>query len=131
MKPSIIFLLTIFSSSILIAAPAKSEMIPVAATKDDEHKYYLDTDSVTFDRNFVEGSVTDKKMNPSSNGVSTTTVRWKVNCSYRSRMFIEAAYHDSNGNFLGSNRKPSGWGAITPGSVGEDIYYSMCNQFRR
>ena len=131
MKPSIIFLLTIFGSFMLVVAPAKSEMIPVAATKDDEHKYYLDTDSVTFDRNFVEGSVTKKSRKPSSNEVSSATARWKVNCSYRSSMIIEAAFHDSNGNFLGSSRKSSGWGAITPGSVGEDIYYFMCNQFRR
>ena len=130
MKPSIIFLLAAFSLSILIIAPAKSEIILVVATKDNKHKLYLDTDSVTFDRNFVEASITTRNRNP-SDGVSSSTVRWKVNCSYRSKMFVEAAYHDLNGNFLWSNRKPSGWGAIIPGSIGENIYYSMCNRFRQ
>ena len=106
-------------------------MIPVTVSQNREDEYYLDTSLITFDRNFVEASVKVEYKNPSSNGVSSVATRWKANCSYRSTMIIAVSFYGLDGNFLGSSRKTSGWGAITPGSVGENIYYSMCNQFRR
>ena len=121
----------IFSSSILIATPTRSEILPVTTSQDGEDGYYIDTDSITFDRNFVEASVKSYYRTPTRRGASLSIVRWKANCSYRSTMYIESAHYDINGTFLWSNRKPSGWGAVTLGSVGESIYNSMCNQFRR
>ena len=123
--------MTMFSVPILMATPVKSEMIPVTASENGDRSYYVDKNSITFDRNFVEASIDIKYKTPSSDGVSSVTTRWKVNCSYRSRMTIGSAYYDLKGNFLGSNRKPSGWSAVTLGAVDEGIYYFMCDQFRR
>lgn len=122
MKASIISLLTILSASLLIATPAKSETLLVGSTEDSEEKYYLDTNSIAFDRNFVQASVKVKHKNPIRNGVSTSVSRWKVNCSYRSMMIIEGTSYDSNGRFLGSSRKPTGWSEVALGSVGEYVY---------
>ena len=131
MKASIISLLTIFSLSTLIATPAKSEMIRVANSRNNELKYYVDTDSITFDRNFVEALVTSKSKTPSIYGLSSVIARWKVNCSYRSLMYIDSTYYDVDGNLISANRKPSGWGAITPGSLGGGVYNFMCNRPKR
>ena len=130
MKSSIVSLLTIFGLSMLIATPAKSEIIPIASSKDGEDEYFIDTDSVNLDRNFIEASIKSEYKTPLRNGTSSVTTRWRANCSYRSYMYIESAYYDLNGNFLGSNRQPSGWRAVRPGAVDEGIYSSICN-FRR
>ena len=130
MKASMISFLTIFGLSMLAATPAKSEMILVSGSKNRTVKSYVDTNSITFDRHFVEALVKFKYTIPSKGGTSLAMTRLKVNCSYRSYILSESKFYDLNGIFLLSNRKPSGWIAIKPNSASEDVYNFMCNQFR-
>ena len=130
MKASIVSLLMIFGLSILIATPAKSELIPVASSKDGEQEYFIDTDTFNLDRSFITASIRIKYKTPLRTGASSATVRWGAKCSDRSYMFIESAHYDLNGILLGSNRKSSEWRVVRPGTVDEVIYNSMCN-FRR
>ena len=121
----------IFSLSTLIATPAKSEMIRVAATKNYDLIYYVNIDSITFDGNFVEASVNTKHKNPSIYRVSSVTERWKANCSYGSTMYIEAAYYDVGGKLISADRRPSGWRVLPLGSVDRGVHNFMCNRPRR
>ena len=130
MKASTVSFFMIFGLSILIATPAKSEIIPVVATENDDEKLYIDTDSITFNRNFVEALVKIKYKTPSKTKTSSLAVRWKVNCSSRSYMYVGFNSYDLNGNFLWGDRKPSEWKAIKPGAVNESVSNFMCN-FRR
>ena len=131
MKASIIFLLTIFSLSALISTPAKGELTPVKTTENNDEKLYIDTDSITSNKNFVEASVKVKFKTPLKSGTSSSAIKWKVNCSSRSYMHNGFNSYDLNGSFLWGDREPTGWSLVQPGAVNEDVYNLMCNQSRR
>jgi hypothetical protein len=120
-----ISVLTIFGLLLVFTAPARSEMVYIGTPSSGEFSTFIDTNSITSNGRFVEASVTMKNNVP-INRVSSSTGRTRVNCSYRSRNTIEYAEYDSKGKLLFSTRKPFGWQAIIPGSVGEAEYNFLC-----
>lgn len=130
MKTPIILLLTIFSSSILIPTPAKSEVIAIKAIKDSKDIYYLDTSSINLDRSFTAASVSTKH-DDLFYGALLVQTRLGVICSNKTMMVMTRDYYDLNGKSLGSDHKHSEWGAIKPGSMKEGIYNFLCSKYKR
>ncbi len=120
-----ISILTLFGLSLIFTAPARSEMVHVSSAESGEFSSFIDTNSITSNGRFVEASVTTQ-YEIQTNGVSSSTARTRVNCSYRSANIIEHAAYDSRGKLLFSTRKPSGWRSVIPGSVGESEYNFLC-----
>jgi hypothetical protein len=130
MKASIISLITILSSSILIATPAKSEILTIATTNDGKDVYFIDTRTINLDRLTTTASVNARYKSPSYGSLSITT-RWVVNCSDKSMGVIGDARYSLNGKFLGSDLNQSEWASVKPNSVKKAIYNFLCNEYKR
>ena len=134
MKPSIIFLLTIFSLLILIESPARSSIINIS--KDGEPEYYIDVNTINLDRSFIRAEVNTTLKGPTTlNGrfysILSVTTKWGVKCSDRSMATMGKFYYSQNGKYLGSNPKSSEWNTINSGSTEEKIYNFLCNKYKR
>ena len=134
MKTSIISLLIIFGSSILIAAPARSNIVNIS--KNGEPGYYIDVNTINLDRSFTRADVSTTLKGPTKlNGrfysILSVTTKWGVKCSDRSMAIMGKSYYSQNGKYLGSNPKSSKWNAINPGSTEENIYNFLCNTYKR